>query len=408
MNDKLLCPVCNLQFNNKYCLSNHFYNRGNGKFLDDDHKIYWFENKSKLKKAHEVELLTKIRQNKCIRCGSIFSIDFEHRFQKRCQICNEKYPRRKKRKNEVYKSYPCSKCGKIIEVRLCSSNTICNECKEKTKHEKIKCKLERPLVSKCIRCGRQIIKFKKHIHDNIANRICDNCKNDKEWFKKHVKYNEVIELLRTTNLTRYEICSILDLDYDFVREAAIDKFGNEWYNSRLKMIDKQAGYKISKAKKSFFDNLRLDKTKFDDYFKKRNVSFNPSSVEKQFVEQISCCLANIETNKWLTIQIDGRFEHREIDVKVSLGNHKFAVFIDGEAFHGKNAKSCFKTPTIEHDSLVAIAFANMGYFSIRYSESEVKSGEASNHFLQKYKEFQNSLPTFYYRNWMTNDEVIEF
>jgi hypothetical protein len=409
-NEKIFCPVCSLPFNNRYCLSNHIYNRGNSVFLDKKHEEYWIEKKKKEKEQHEIDLRNKINENKCIRCGNLFFVDFEHRFKKRCDDCEKKYPRRKKQKSEVYqtKNSPCNKCGKIITVRLFSSTHVCDDCHNEKNEEKKNKRLGNPLISNCSNCGKIIIKNKNYLHDHGARRVCDDCKSDDMWFKKHNKYNEVIELLSTTSLNRYEIVKKLDLSHDFVREAAIDKFGQNWYNDRLKMIDQQTNIKISKSNDLFYEKLRKNEKKFKKFFAKRNFKFKSSSIEKMFVQSISNKNLMIETNKWLSFKIDNKYEHREIDVKVQLNNRKFAIFIDGEAFHGKNSKSCFKTPTIELDSKIAMALSNIGYFSIRYSETEIKEGWAVNHFLQLYEHFKNNEPKFYYRNWMTEEELIKY
>lgn len=407
---KVCCPVCNLFFNNNYCLSNHIFNRGNSKFLNRAHKKYWIEKKLKDKEAHKRDAMIKTYEKRCIRCKKLFTVNFDNRLKKRCEICEKKYPRRIKIKKKEYstKNVSCRDCSKIITVRLFSNNEVCNDCRNKRKEEKKKSKLKKPIISFCNRCGKLIVKHKKYLRDKGSRRVCDDCKNDNEWFKKHNKYSDVIELLSTTDLTRHEIVTSLDLSHDFVKEAAIDRFGENWYENRLKKINENAKLRQSKSKKLFFDKLRLNRRRFKRFFDKRNHAMNPSSLERKFVQDISNLSNFIETNKWSTIKINGVYQHREIDVKVKLVKRKFAIFIDGEAFHGKNAKPCFKGPTIEQDCSIASAFAEKGYFSIRYSETEVKSNWAMNHFLCLYKNFRNDEPTFYYRNWMTNEEIVKY
>ena len=399
------CPVCNQIFTNKYSLSNHFMVRGykDGiRYIDSEHEKYWVENKKRQKRDHKKEVLSRTYTKICLRCGDSFPSDYDHRFAKQCPVCREKYPPKVKKPQKEMKDYPCFRCGKIIRTKRSASNTVCGECRVKERHKKIQKMMDTPLIVECPCCGKKVKYFKKHLRDRCSRIFCAECSSDPFRFKKHPKYDSVIFLLETTTLTRREIKELLSLEIDFVREAAIEKFGEEWYQGRVKFIRNRAGPLHGLSNKKFFDELRKDRKKLEAFFINR--SRVPSSLEILFVSMLKDFM-KYSQNQWITLFIDHRYERREIDLKVVLGNtgRKFAILIDGEAFHGEG--SYFQSVTPQKEAQISQKLANMGYFSIRYSESEVKSGWANKHFARKYFEFQENPPKYYYRNWMTKEEV---
>jgi hypothetical protein len=211
--------------------------------------------------------------------------------------------------------------------------------------------------------------------------------------------------LEETTLTRREIKELLNLEINYIREAAIEKFGKSWYEDRVAYIRDRAGPLHAEGIKKFFEELRKDKNKFNKWFDDRSFKSNPSSLECLFASRLNL---KYLPGQWMTIIVDGEYERREIDIKITLGEtkRKFAIFIDGEAFHGKNACSCFNITPVEKEIEITKAFADLGYFSIRYSETEVKSGWANQHFESKYKEFLLKQPVYYRRNWMEEKEII--
>jgi len=402
----VLCPVCEKSFTNKYSLSNHFLIRGynNGtQFIDNDHEVYWKNEKKKKLQKHKENLKNKKYIKKCRRCGDTFEEDFEGKHRKQCPDCRIKYPPKKKKPQNEFKKYPCSRCGDLIKVKLNANNKICDQCRKKEKEIEVRENLLKPLKVNCLVCNETLDYYKKHIRDRVSRILCDECKNDPYRFKKHYKYYRVIHLLENTALTRREIKELLNLEMDYVREAAIEKFGKEWYEKRVSFIRKRAGPLHAKKLKEFFIELRKDKDKFNKWFEDRSLKCVPSELEKTFWRGLN--EFKYLPNQWITIKINEQYERREIDVKVTINEtgRKFAVLIDGEAFHGYQAY--FKKSTVEDDVNTAKVLADMGYYTIRYSETEVKSGWANRHFEEKYKEFMKSSPKYYYRNWITDEEI---
>jgi len=401
------CPVCQKPFVNKYCLSNHFLIRGYSdgpRYFDEAHKEFYLKQKLEKSLGHKKEVKSRIYDKKCIRCGNKHQVDFEHRFQKRCPECEEKYPVKVKIPTGIVKEGKCTRCNAEMIIKLCSNNQVCEECRNREKEENKKQILSTPLKVSCLRCGDEFFYYRKHISDRTSRILCEKCKSDPFYFKKDSKYDRVIYLLEETTLTRREIKALLGLEKDFVREAAIEKFGLEWYDKRVSFIRDQAGPAHSEALHLFFDNLKKDKDKLEEFFKNRFPV--PSKLEIFFQENLSQSNISFEANKWTTIMVNGSYERREVDIKASIEGtkRKFAIFIDGEAFHGDQAY--FKMTSVEKESEITKAFSSIGYLTIRYSETEVKTGWAITHFLDKYKEFGKNMPSYYCRNWMINEEIV--
>jgi len=343
---------------------------------------------------------------KCIRCGKEHEVEYGHRFQKRCPECEIKYPVRKKTPTNLTKTGYCTRCQLEMLVKVGSNNQVCEVCRTKEQEVEAQRILATPMQVSCLHCGESFYYYRKHLMDRTARCLCNKCRSDPHPFKKDPKYEKVIYLLESTDLTRREIKELLGLEDDFVREAAVEKFGCEWYAKRVSSFRNRAGLSTSDRMRKFFAELKKDSDKLEAFFKNRFPS--PSKLEIGFRDSLSKLNMPFDSNSWMTIKVAGSYERREVDVKVPLNNtsRKFAVFIDGEAFHGPNAY--FKSNSVDKERAITIAFSSLGYFAVRYSESEVKSGAAINHFLLKYREFEKNLPEYYYRNWMTEEEVVKF
>jgi hypothetical protein len=403
----IVCPVCQKPFVNKYCLSNHFLVRGyhNGpRYFDEAHKEYFLNQKLEDNRKHKEEVINRIYVKKCIRCGNVHQVDFEHRFQKRCPECEIKYPNKIKKPTGLTKNGHCARCNAPMIIKVCSNNQVCGDCRTKEKEERIRLLISMPLKRKCSRCGLEIIYYRKHKRDRTARILCDQCKEDFFPFKKDPKYEKVIYLLEKTTVTRREIKKLLGLEKDFVREAAIEKYGLEWYSNRVSFIRDRAGPLSGASSRIFFAELKKNKSKLEEFFKNRFPV--PSKLELDFQKSLTQQKISFESNKWTTIKVNGLYERREVDIKVPLkgSERKFVIFIDGEAFHGYQAY--FKMTPVEKEAEITRAFSSIGYLTVRYSESEIKTGKALNHFLDKYKEFKESPPLYYYRNWMTSEEIV--
>jgi hypothetical protein len=106
-----------------------------------------------------------------------------------------------------------------------------------------------------------------------------------------------------------------------------------------------------------------------------------SQLEAVFSSEVSSHLGVVpELNVWQSLKINGKWCPREADLKLELGDgRKLVILCDGEAFHGPGYIFGNPTARIADDVQTAGAYYNSGYSVIRYSESEVHSGEALVH-----------------------------
>jgi len=106
-----------------------------------------------------------------------------------------------------------------------------------------------------------------------------------------------------------------------------------------------------------------------------------SGLEKVLVDQLLEIGIKPETNVWQEITIGGERVPREADLKVDLGGGRKAIVLcDGEAFHGP--RHIFKDPlaSMQDDRDTASSYHSLGYSVLRYSESEILTGWAIEHF----------------------------
>lgn len=107
----------------------------------------------------------------------------------------------------------------------------------------------------------------------------------------------------------------------------------------------------------------------------------------------------IEMNRWQSVPINGCFVPREADIKVTAGPGKVVVLCDGEAFHGPRSVFVAPADRIRDDVTTAEAYFSLGYSVIRYSETEIESGFAVEHFERVYESLRSGGFTRIYRTW---------
>lgn len=108
-----------------------------------------------------------------------------------------------------------------------------------------------------------------------------------------------------------------------------------------------------------------------------------SGLEDELVCQMEAAGIVVHArNRWRTIQVRGEPTCREADIEVKLEDgRKVLIFCDGEAFHGPRCRYRDPTACIDYDTETAQAFYDLGYSALRYSETEIRSGEAASHLL---------------------------
>lgn len=110
-------------------------------------------------------------------------------------------------------------------------------------------------------------------------------------------------------------------------------------------------------------------------------------------------------NSWATLRISNRKVKREADIKVAVGDgRKVVVLCDGEAFHGPKAIYGDPQTRIDGDRETALAFFDLGYSVVRYSETEIHDGTALEHFKGLMDRLQSCNKV--YRNWCPVEEQV--
>jgi hypothetical protein len=399
---EIVCKACKKTFVNLYAFSSHCYNRILKRFIDNEHEAYFKQNLEERKYERRKIFINKKRKKICIKCKKEFFVDFEQCKKRKCPECHIKFPNKKRlgHKVEGFKTIKCLRCGSDTIAKKCASHIICKKCNDKERQIFCDLRLNQPIKAKCKYCKKEVLFETKErtLRYRAANVVCEDCKNN---YKKHPKYDLVLKLLSETDLTKGDIEKLISLKKDFITKVAIEHFGQIWWQERLKRITNNASQITSKKRKLFFNELRKDPVALEKYLS--YLHRMPSKLELLFSSNLPKEF-DTESNVWTTLKIDSRFEHHEIDLKVKLDNYKkFIIFIDGEAFHGENA--FFKTVSPVADEKIAKAFADLGYYVIRYSETEVKSNWAVKNFCNLFSDFKNHKPQYYYRNWQTKQEI---
>lgn len=112
-------------------------------------------------------------------------------------------------------------------------------------------------------------------------------------------------------------------------------------------------------------------------------------------------------NRWHSLMIEGRRICREVDIQVSLpDDRRIQVFCDGEMFHGPTCYF-YSDPAVRiaGDVATSQAFVTKGHSVLRYSESEIKTGQALAHLrgvVQRFAEDPAVLQV--YRTWHPPEE----
>lgn len=405
MEGNILCSVCGKKFENWYSFSNHCYNRVLKRFIDNEHERHFKDIQNIRKQKRHEQQQIKERKKKCIKCHNFFYVDLAHAFQKKCVECHIKFPNKiiksKKVKNwqEKDKKILCLKCKNEIIVNKFCSHKVCDNCKNEERKQYIEALMKRPIKAECKYCKKEILVKRKTTRTHIPQIVCADCKN--KVFLFHPKLDVVLKLVKETCLTRCEIKNLISLEKDYIRQASIYFYGKQWWLDREKQIQLNGSKITGEKRKEFFRQLREKPDELSKYLS--YLHRNPSKLEIMFSSSLPEELEK-EPNTWLTVKVNDRFEHHEVDLKVKLDYFKkFAIFVDGEAFHGKNA--IVSNASIVKDELVAKAFSDLGYYTIRYSESEILSGWANENFYSLFSNFKLCKPLYYYRNWQTNETI---
>jgi hypothetical protein len=130
-----------------------------------------------------------------------------------------------------------------------------------------------------------------------------------------------------------------------------------------------------------------------------------SGLDEEFAQQLTHAkVTNHEMDCWQTLQIKGQRIARQADIKVSLDDgRKVVVLCDGEVFHGPGCLWADPEDRIASDRETALAYFDLGYSVVRYSESEIHDGTALAHFQDAMKRLSSIQKL--YRNWCPEEEI---
>jgi hypothetical protein len=152
------------------------------------------------------------------------------------------------------------------------------------------------------------------------------------------------------------------------------------------------GYRVWAKRRVFERTARMGKAHADRYRSlspaekaevlKRRFPRARSRIETRMSEFLTKRGESFVTNDWQALLINGTLVPREADLKIDLGTSKVVVECDGEAWHGPNFIFGDANRVVKSDLQTANAYFEAGYSVLRYSETEIMSGEAEAHLGQ--------------------------
>ena len=214
-------------------------------------------------------------------------------------------------------------------------------------------------------------------------------------------YKYVVGSLRAGVLVN-QILNEAGVSYVVYREIAEHAFGKQGYRKMMRARKVQTGTQNLKESHRWWDSLTPDEKAA--VLKKR--FGGTCQLEAAFGQQLrKAGFAALQMNVWQSVPIEGVLQPREADIKISVGDgRKVIVLCDGEAFHGPRVIYGDPAERIEADRQTALAYYSLGYTVLRYSETEIHTGEALGHFKVVWERLKSCSRL--YRNWCPAEEQI--
>lgn len=124
------------------------------------------------------------------------------------------------------------------------------------------------------------------------------------------------------------------------------------------------------------------KRKIDVAHLNREQARTGSRLEETFVDQmLDKGFAPCGRNVWITLEVEGQKVHRELDIRVNTSSgRKVIVLCDGIVYHGPGCLYTDPEKKTADDIATAESLYSLGYTVLRYSETEILSGQAIQHF----------------------------
>jgi hypothetical protein len=169
----------------------------------------------------------------------------------------------------------------------------------------------------------------------------------------------------------------LGITFELFRACAVYLVGEESYE---KWATERMSLRSSRMGKAQADKYRAMSPDEKAEVLQRRFPRVRSKIEVRMSEYLSSMGESFQLNQWQSLNILGKFQPREADLKLSVDdNRKMVVLCDGEAFHGPRAIFGDVEGRIQGDLETAHAYFDAGYSIVRYSETEILSGFAKTH-----------------------------
>lgn len=190
----------------------------------------------------------------------------------------------------------------------------------------------------------------------------------------------------------------LGITFELFRATSVYLIGEEdyekWSTNRLKSV----AYRMGKA---HADKYRAMSPEQKAAVLQRRFPRARSKIEVRMSEALTeLGETGFHLNQWQALNILGVVQPREADLKLSVDdNRKLVILCDGEAFHGPGAIFGDVEAGIQGDLDTARAYFDAGYSIVRYSETEILSGEAKVHVTDLLDRLRQSKTARIMRTW---------
>lgn len=219
-----------------------------------------------------------------------------------------------------------------------------------------------------------------------------------EWVPGDSLYEGIVQALAEGVPVR-EIMWTKSVTCKVVKAIGERAFGAEGYKSLM----------LQRKRDTSRENIRIAHAQYRALSPKEKARLMKSrfggtcSLERALAVQLWDMGRKVHMNQWLSVPVSGEKVPREMDIKVEVGDgRKIAIFCDGEAFHGPGTIFGDPSERIKADRLTALAFFDLGYTSLRYSETEVHDGTAALHVQATLGRLGSCYKI--YRNWYPLEE----
>jgi len=268
----------------------------------------------------------------------------------------------------------CRKCGELFEItdKKEKDRKRCPRCEglrqSMSKKEYEKLSFDKPLDPRRHDANRG----SKAGWDGLQDRSTS-------WERGDSLYKAVVTALEEGERVN-DAKTRLGISYKVFRAIGEDAFGKEGYRNKMHSRKAENARRVvEEAQQS-------------------------NALEDGFADQIRELGWPVWQTVWYTLKIDGQKVKREADIKCRFPNGKKAILLcDGVVFHGPGCLYV-DSKKIEEDRQTALAFFELGYTVLRYSETEIHDGTALQHLQQTMERLSSCEKV--YRNWAPEEEKV--